>query len=134
VEYDGQGAGYEAVLVNGQVAARVTNLSLLPYRLVPHIDFTLPTPAGGIPASIDVHVGGYRLLAGFRLNVDGEAVYAEGIFRTGVSPDLPIPASAPDPAIAALPIPAESAGTQSLQTDQLPIPAREREGEDEATG
>ncbi len=98
LEYDGQGAGYEAVRFNGAEVARVLNHTVLPipYYLAPRIEFRLATASGDVRGAVEVRTGGFRKLSGFRLVLDNETVYAEGCFLYP-SPDLPLPAAPPHP-------------------------------------
>ena len=113
VFYDGHGAGYEAVYVNGVEASVRTNWSLSRHHLVPRIDFAIPTPGGPAPARVEVVAERYRVLGGFRLTVAGQVVYAEGVYETLAEPDLPIPARTEEDG-RGLPIPMAGADDNGL--------------------
>ncbi|HEY1376697.1 MAG TPA: hypothetical protein VGF55_07875 [Gemmataceae bacterium] len=70
VEYDGRGLGLESVRVNRAVAA--WRRSWLWF--VPRFEFAL----GAAPAAVEVRVGPWLSIRGFRLSVRGEPVYSEG--------------------------------------------------------
>ena len=69
VVYNGKGAGYEEVTVNGEVACRTP--SLLWY--IPRFDFGI----GGANAQINVKVSPLLQISSFDLSVNGTEIYAE---------------------------------------------------------
>jgi hypothetical protein len=97
--------GFELVLIDGKFGAIAPNFSL-GTELAPHIAFRIPSATEPVPASIDVRLGRWRQLAGFRLKIAGRVVYAEGEFaHLPPEHDLPIPASEPQASPESLPLP-----------------------------
>jgi hypothetical protein len=75
LEYNGRGLGYETVLLNGQVAARVSNGGL---HFKTPIDFEIQSHATVLAARIEVKTAFLLFLGAFRLSIDGYLVYCEG--------------------------------------------------------
>jgi len=75
IEYNGRGLGYETVLVNGQVAARVSSGGL---HFTTPIDFEIQVDATVLAARIEVKTAFLLFLRAFRLSIDGYLVYCEG--------------------------------------------------------
>ena len=79
VEYNGRGMGFESVLVNGALAARVRG-DLGRFRdwfwLQPRLEFDLPGPRGRLRGCIEVT--GILRLSAFRLSVSDKVLYSEG--------------------------------------------------------
>lgn len=69
VTYNGKGAGYEEVLVDGEVVCRVPSH----FWYVPKFDFRI----GSTPAQIKVKVSGLLQISSFDLIVNQTAVYSE---------------------------------------------------------
>lgn len=69
VIYNGDGLGYEEVLVDDRIASRMTSL----FWFVPRFEF----PIGSLPATIEVSVAASMKIKGFSLTVAGEVVYSE---------------------------------------------------------
>jgi hypothetical protein len=74
VTYDGNGLGYESLLVNGEVADR--HRSFWWYH--PHFEFSLLADGRKVPAALDVRVAPWLWISAIRLIVDGAVLYAEG--------------------------------------------------------
>ena len=69
VAYDGTGAGYESVLIDGNLA--VKTISYLWY--VPEFNFQI----GSLPANIKVRISWKLVISFFILEVDGHQLYSE---------------------------------------------------------
>ena len=69
VEYDGNGMGYEEILVNGEIAIRKPSV----WWYVPRFDFDL----GSHKARVDVSISMFMQIKSFSLSVNGSDVYAE---------------------------------------------------------
>lgn len=69
VEYDGNGLGYEQVLVNGETAQKTISV----WWYVPKFEF----PIGNKNAVVKVGVSPLLKIRRFSLTIDGETVYAE---------------------------------------------------------
>jgi len=77
IEYNGRGLGYETVLVNGQVAARVFSHGI---QFATPIEFEIQIGAVGLAGRIEIKTVGLLFLGAFRLLIDGYPVYCEGRF------------------------------------------------------
>ena len=66
--YNGQGLGYEEVLVNGQTVSRSSQ-----FWFVPKFEFYV----GKFPAEIEVDISVLLRIKSFKLEIDGENVYSE---------------------------------------------------------
>jgi hypothetical protein len=74
VEYNGWGAGYESVLVDGQEVSRRQSTMWF----VPEFDFSIRCAEGPVPARLEVRVAPWLRIRALRLTVAGTVVYAEG--------------------------------------------------------
>jgi hypothetical protein len=75
IEYNGRGFGYETVLVDGQVAARVSNRGL---HFTTPIDFHIRIGDLALAVRIEIKTAFLLFLRAFRLSIDGYVVYCEG--------------------------------------------------------
>ena len=69
VAYNGKGAGYEEITVNGKIACRRTSL----WWYVPKFDFHI----GESNVSVNVKISPLMRIKRFDLSVDGRLVYSE---------------------------------------------------------
>lgn len=69
VVYDGNGMGYEEVLVDGETARRIPSF----WWYVPRFEFSI----GSLPAVVRVSVSPLIRISGFSLEIDGISVYTE---------------------------------------------------------
>lgn len=70
VVYNGQGSGYEQVVVNNQVVCKKKTL----WWYAPEFDFLI----GSIPATIQIRVWAWLAIRSFSLDLGGQRVYSEG--------------------------------------------------------
>jgi hypothetical protein len=71
LEYSGWGLGYEQVLFNGRVAARVSSM----VWFEPRLNFELPD---GLRGSVEVGVWPWFRIKRFRVAIEGIQAYTEG--------------------------------------------------------
>ncbi|HZH33667.1 MAG TPA: hypothetical protein VEX64_02445 [Pyrinomonadaceae bacterium] len=69
VIYDGNGIGYESILVDGKIAARTSSY----FWYVPEFNFNL----GSLSATVNVRVSLLLSIRLFSLEVEGQQLYAE---------------------------------------------------------
>ncbi len=75
LEFNGRSL-HDTVVVDKHVVARQTSW----WRITPRLAFVLPTVRGSIPGLVEVRVGPWLNLRGFRVTIAGQIVYAEGSF------------------------------------------------------